>query len=314
MLILGARAASGEEIALGNEPIFRAGTDTMVWEDPRTRLSPTPATTYASLIEMARNNTCPPNADSVYGRRSMHNCDTDEQACTTPQSSFGLSTIDIPNIGSRQALQTTITAGGEKNSTWLVPFRYDGTHDFSYSAGAEIILDFWFQFVSGTIGSSGSKWFEIWNRGLNSRIQTSNTNGSFGLGCWDQSSDDDPVAAGMFARTPFYLDGGVGTVGYMDSGTVQKWTVVYKPESHCLVYHDGVKIIALADAYVNQTPAGGDKVWCTQAEVDEAQAIDDDIDYTKMMDVFNSEASAAVIRFTPVRCWTRPTDFGPGSP
>lgn len=299
----------GEPSAMGDEPVFRFGTDTMVWEDLRTRISPEPAATYSSLIAITRNSTCPPNGDDVYGRRTLPNCNTDNEACVSSPSGFSLGTIAIPNVGDRQAMVTTISGTSEQTVSWLCPRRYSGSYQFSYTAGAEIIFEFYFQFVSGTIGGAGTKWIELW--GGSHRTQMSCTEGSFGIGPWGFASSDDPLAVGQTARTPFYTGSGPGTVAYASDGDVHKQTIVYKPNSHTLVYVDGVLTVALATDYANVTPPGGSKVWCTATEVSSGQADDDDILYTVFHDVFNSPAEDAVIRTLPPRCWTRPTDFGP---
>lgn len=293
----------------GAAPTFRSGTDTMVWEDPRTRITPAPVTTYSDIIAITRNGTCPPNADGVYGLRTLPNCNTDAEACVSSPAGFGLGTIAIPGVGSRQCMVTTIPSGGEQGVTWLCPWNYGGGHHFSYAAGHEIIFEMYWQFVSGTIGDAGTKWLELW--GGTSRTQLSCTSGSFGIGPFGYASTDDPLGQGQTARSPFYTGSGIGTVAYYANGNVHKLTVVYKPNSHTLVFVDDTLAVALASAYVNVTPAGGSKVWCSPTELSAGQASDEDLIYTKFHDVFNSPASAAVIRTLPPRCWTRPTEFGP---
>jgi hypothetical protein len=217
--------------------------------------------------------------------------------------------------GAGKALRAIVNGGGgEEDCAWLSPWSTPLT---SYDPAVyAFVVSIRFR-GTGSIGNSGTKWFEMWDTG-SLRLQFSIQNnrwcvasGNYGSGSgWPTLPGRQPAGAGVLYPND-YLDGDIHTcVMYLatnttatDNGSSVAYGSVVESsrDGRAAMWIDGTKIVEVSQAVVDVTPSGCDKAWCTQTDVDTIPSLKRTV--FKFPDVFNATPSALTLDHDDLKVW-----------
>src|SRR2546426_9030890 len=225
------------------EPVFRPGTDVMVFQDNFDE--------YTSMADMSNGGAHPQRF---------------QPGATSPS----LQLLITGRGGSGNAARCHYVNGNPERPF----FHTTGLPNTTYAPDtATVVIQYWFR-INGNPGSAGGKWGEFWIPGGTDRTQ-------FGFNWQAAITGYAPMPA--YPLWHLYTAGGSGNVAYQPVGPYfnqlnnSQWhraTYLYKASSApgagdgvLRMWVDGIKIVDLAAAAVGVTPPGGVKPWAVPSEL-----------------------------------------------
>lgn len=231
-----------------DEPVFRPGTDVAVFQDDFDE--------YTSFADMS-NSAAHPQRFQPYGLTSQMS-------------------LRSPGYGGSGNYISAIYCGvnGERPFWTIV-----GLPDLPYTPASATLAFSYYARISGKLGdsdaNSGLKWFEMWNVTGTDRTQFSLGQGNAATGPqWHVYTDQTGILGLLADPNVAYQPTGPYWNALQGDGNWHRLTYLYTPASGPAIgdgtlrmWVDGAKIVDLSLPAVGITPPGGDKPWCTTAQL-----------------------------------------------